>query len=74
MPQNPEVNDVSLAVAIHPAGSVEAVDQTFAERADPTDSNRMVYDVPEVAVNGTLANTVVAPATFFWMTRLAPSM
>ncbi len=33
-----------------------------------------MYDVPAVAVNGTLARMVVFPFTLFWIMRLAPSI
>jgi hypothetical protein len=74
IPAKPEEKLASATLAIQPAGSVPEAIQTFAVRVEPTARKWMVYFVPAVAVNGTLAKLVSAPATFFWMTRLWPLM
>jgi hypothetical protein len=56
---------LSLAVTIQALGSEPEAAQTLAVRVDPTTRKWMVYEVPAVAVNGTLARIVVVPATFF---------
>ena len=66
IPQEPEVSVLSLAVAIQPPlGSAPEAAQTLAVRVEPTARKWMVYEVPAVAVNGTLARMVVTPLTFF---------
>jgi hypothetical protein len=69
MPQKPEVRLLSLAVAIQPLGSEPEAAQTLAVKVEPTTRKWMLYALPAVAVNGTLARTVVVPLTFFWMIR-----
>jgi len=50
---------------IQPLGSEPEAAQTLAVRVAPTARKWMVYEVPAVAVNGTLARIVAVPATFF---------
>jgi len=74
MPQKPEGKVVSLAVTIQPLGSDPEAAQTLAVRVEPTTRKWMVYELPAVALNGTLARMVVTPLTFFCMNKLAPSI
>src|SRR6266852_1280212 len=65
---------LSLAVTIQPLGSEPEAAQALAVRVDPTTRKWMVYELPAVAANGLLARVVVVPATFFWMSKLPPSI
>ena len=69
MPQKPAARVLSLAVAIQPLGSEPDEAQTLAVSVEPTTRKWMLYELPPVAANGTLARMVVVPATFFWMIR-----
>ena len=71
-PQLPDTKELSVAVAIHPDGSVVPVCQALAERVVPTTLKSMLYEVPAVAVNETVFKVVFVPFTFFCITRLLP--
>ena len=73
-PQKPEGKVLSLAVTIQPLGSVPEEAQTLAVKVEPTAPKWMVYELPAVALKGTLARMVVTPLTFFCMVKLDPSM
>jgi hypothetical protein len=73
-PSCPLVSELSVTVAVQPEGSLPAVAQTFAESVVPTARKRSEYCVLAVAAKGTVWMIVATPFTFFWITRLTPSM
>jgi hypothetical protein len=73
-PSCPLVSELSVIVVVQLEGSLPAVAQTFAESVVPTARKRSAYCVLAVAAKGTVLITVVTPFTFFWITRLTPSM
>lgn len=64
-PQKPEAKLLSLIVTNQPLGSEPEAAQTLAVKVDPTTRKWMVYELPAVALKGTLANVVAVPVTFF---------
>ena len=71
-PQLPDTNELSVAIAIQPDGSVVPVTHALAERVVPTTLKSILYDVSAAAANGTVFKVVYVPFTFFCITRPVP--
>src|SRR5579862_6761774 len=65
IPHKPEVNEVSVTLAIQPDGSEPDEAQTLAVSVEPTTRKWIVYDVLALAAKATLFKIVVVPLTFF---------